>query len=688
MSMHLRGVCVAVVALLSVAGCDGSKTSAGLASPPGKEWPSHDGHWGNSRYSTLKEINTSNVKALGGAWKTELKGGISRTAPVVENGLMFIAAGGSLLGAGVPNMTVEGQGNGGLYALNPKTGEVVWNYVPEGAGVSNLIKGPAAGDGKVFVGLADAHVVAVDQKTGKMVWNVPAGADPLPPGEFIGAAPAYADGIVLVGIGSGDAGISGRVVALDAKTGAKLWEFRSIPAPGEPGHETWPSDNESWKRGGGGIWANMSVDPKLGLVYFGTGNAYPMQGGEVRAGDNLYTASLLAVELKTGKYRWHYQFTRHEMWESDLGAPTVLYDAKVDGKTVPAIAAMRMDGNILMFDRATGKPLQEMEDRPVRQVERMHSAKTQPFPKNADQVGFACVQPDLVPTGFQLGCFFDAVDYTDPNIMLPGSATRSAPMSYNPETNQFYITGAVTAGWSRRTPNPYFFNGGTTPVPGIKSYGLLVAFDAATHKITWQNKMPSPYINNGSGATTTAGGLLFHGEPDGNLQAYNVKNGELLWQFQTGSAVGGPVTVYEIEGKQYVAVIAGSHVWSFVSGGKLEQSPAREMAAERFGFSGRVTPTDTIQMGEEISSTVGAGVDEKFKDEYALVPKRAKVEVGAKITWTNTSALTRDASAQDGSWTTGPIAPGKSVTMTFDKPGRYTYVSKNHPWVYGELTVE
>ena len=699
MFIGLRSFGVAALALVVVAGCDGAKTQQSLQNPPGKEWPLHDGHWGNSRYSTLKEINTSNVKGLGGAWKTELKGGISRTAPVIQNGLMFIAAGGARLAAGISSeksaemATMAGSGavdaaaSGAIYALNPKTGEVVWSYVPEGAGVSTLVKGAGAGDGKVFVGLSDARVIAVDQKTGKLVWNVLAGADPLPPGEFIAAAPTYAEGIVLVGLGSGDAGISGRTIALDSKTGAKLWEFRSIPGPGEPGHETWPADSDAWTRGGGGVWANMSVDPKLGLVYFGTGNAFPMQGGEVREGDNLYTASLLAVELKTGKYRWHYQFTRHEMWESDLGAPTVLYDATIDGKTVPAIAAMRMDGNVLMFDRATGKPLQEMEERPVRQVERMHSAKTQPFPKGADQIGFACAQPDLNPKGFELGCFFDAVDYTDPNIILPGSATRFAPMSYNPETKQFYITGAVTSGWARRAKNPYYFSGGSAPVPGIKSYGLLVAFDAATHKITWQKKMPRP-ITFGSGVMSTAGGLLFHGEPDGNFQAYDAKNGDLLWQFQTGAPAIAPASTYEVDGKQYVAVISGSNVWGFAVGGTVEQAPAREMLVEGSGFSGRIVATDKIQMGEEQESTIARGVDEKFVDDYALVPKRAKADVGTKVTWTNTSSLTRDATAQDGSWTTGPISPGKSATVTFDKPGTYVYTSKAHPWVYGELTIE
>ena len=683
-------LCIGALAFFSA--CD-SQQSTDFASPPSADWPLHGGHWGNSRYSTLDEISMTNVTELGAVWKTELQGGVSRDVPVIVDGLMFVPAGGAAVYASQGNasdvIADTGEGVGGITALNAATGEIVWQYTPRGgAGVSVLVKGAAAGEGKIFVGLNDAHVVAVNQKTGEEIWNGRAGADPVPPGEFIAAAPVYTKGMVLVGIGSGDAGISGRTVALDAKTGEKVWEFRSIPGRGEPGNETWPQDTDAWMQGGGGVWASQAVDAELGLVYFGTGNAFPMQGGEVRAGDNLYTTSVVAVDLETGEYRWHFQMTRHDMWEADVGAPLVLYDANVNGEQVPALAAMRMDGNVFLFNRATGVPLHPIEDLPRRQVARLHSAATQPFPVDADQVGFPCVQEELVPKGFELGCFFDAVDFDDPNLMLPGSATRFAPMSYSPDTNHFYITGTVSAGWTRRARDPFYFSGGSTPVPGIKSYGLLVAFDAATRRITWQKEMPRP-ISNGSGATTTAGGLLLHGEPDGNLQAYDVSNGNLLWQFQTGAAVAGPVAIYEAEGKQFISVIAGQTVWSFALGGTLDPvASGPPQPGSVSGFAGRVVPATEILMADEQVSTISLHAREKFTDNYALVPVRARIDVGDTVTWTNNSEITRDVTAEDGSWASGPIPSGKSATMTFNAPGLFTYTSKEHPWIYGQLIVE
>jgi len=692
----MKRLCIWTITLLGiglVAACD-APPEPNLAALPASDWPLKGGHWGNTRHSTLDEITTDNVGRLGAVWKTELKGSVSRVAAIVEDGLMFIPSGGSTTYAGQGNRPGENasastEGIGGITALDAATGEIVWQYTPQGgAGVSVLVKGAGAGGGKVYVGLNDAQVVAVDQKSGKEVWRGRAGADPVPPGEFIAAAPVYVNGVVLVGIGSGDAGISGRTVALDASNGDKLWEFRSIPGRGEPGNETWPQDTDAWEQGGGGVWTSHAVDAELGLVYFGTGNAFPMQGGELREGDNLYATSVLAVDLETGEYRWHFQMTRHDMWEADVGGPLVLYNADVNGESVPALAAMRMDGNVFLFNRATGEPLHGIEERPHRQVARIHSAETQPFPVDADQVGFPCAQEELTPKGFELGCFFDAVDYDDSNIMLPGSATRFAPMSYSPQTNQFYITGSVSAGWHRRAPDPYYFSGGSTPVPGIRTYGLLVAFDADTRRITWQKEMPRP-ISNGSGATTTAGGLLIHGEPDGNLQAYNAEDGALLWEFQTGSSVAGPVAVYEADGRQFFGVVAGQTVWGFALDGSLppaESGPPQPDGVS--GFAGRVVPTNEIMMAEEFPSTISMHARENFKDNYALSPNRARIAVGSTVTWTNNSDIERDVMAEDGSWASGPIPPGRSATVTFNIPGAFTYTSRQHPWVYGQLIVE
>jgi glucose dehydrogenase len=338
------------------------------------------------------------------------------------------------------------------------------------------------------------------------------------------------------------------VIAIDAASGDPSWVFHTVPHPGEFGHDTWPADSDAWQRGGVGVWANAAVDEELGLVFFGTGNAFPQYAGEARPGDNLFSASLVAVDLKTGQYRWHFQTVHHEIWEADVSAPPVLYDAVVDGKKVKAIAVARVDGFLFMLDRATGKPVFPVEERPVKQSRQNMTARTQPFPVGADKLGPGCVEPDMVPAGFVLGCWWDPVDENQPNLLTPTSATRFASMSYSPRANLFFVSGGVGSGWVRRGLDPNFFNFLSYRPPGMKSYGLLAAFDARTNKIVWQRQLPLP-ISFGPGTTVTAGGVLFHGGPDGLLHAFDAAKGTPLWEFQTGAAVTSPPAVYEIAGE-------------------------------------------------------------------------------------------------------------------------------------------
>lgn len=649
--------------------------SAGAAEPAAVGWPTNGGNLGNDRYGTASQITPDTVKQLGGAWRTELPGGSSKATPIVVDGVMYVVTGGAAL--------FDGPG-GAVYALDAKTGAVRWVFSAATGGISALNKGAGVGGGMVFVGLGNAHVAAIDAKTGKQVWEGIAGDDPAAPGQFVSAAPVYANGLVICGVGSGDAGIRGRVVALDAKTGKEVWRFNTVPGPGEPGFDTWPKDSDAWKHGGGGVWASPAVDTELGLVIFGTGNAYPQYAGEVRAGNNLYTASVVALDLKTGKYRWHYQTAHHEIWEADLGAPMVLYDAKVHGKTVKAVAALRTDGYIFPLDAKTGKPLIAIEERPVKQNARLKTAATQPFPVGVDKVGPNCVQVDQMPPGFVGGCFWDPVDYDQPNIMLPG-ATRFAPMAYDPINRLFFVAGGAIAHWAQRQPDPYFFNFGTN-VPGIKQNGLFTAFSADTDKIVWQKRLPYP-VAFGSGATATKGGLVFHGEPDGNIQAYDAKAGNLAWQFQTGAPAAGPIVTYTIGGQEYVAAVANEHVWAFALGGTVPAAAAAPAPPTETTFSGRIVPTDHVTMSNELEN-MGIHPESHYTDEFSLKPVRIKVKAGTTVTWTNNGKVVHDASDRDGGWTTGPIQPGQSATVKFDKPGSFTYICKDHPWSIGQLIVE
>jgi alcohol dehydrogenase (cytochrome c) len=648
--------------------------------PAGKNWPMVEGDLGNTRYSTLSQIDAKNVKNLGGVWNHVFQGEVSRGTPVVENGVMYVTAGSH------------------IYALNPKTGAIIWTHNAEIA-PSFQFKGVTLGDGMAFYGTADAHIVGLNAKTGEQVWShligdqmpiradSPAAALTLT-GQYISGSPTYADGLVITGLSNGDFGVRGRVVALDAKTGKEVWTFYAVPAPGDVGGDTWPKDNDEWKRGGGGVWNTPTIDRQLGLVIFGTGNPVPQWGGELRGGDNLFTDSVVAVDLKTGTYKWHYQTVHHDIWEDDIGTPLVLYDAKVGGKSVKAVGAMRTDGYLFELDRATGKPIHPVEERPEPQNARLMTAPTQPFPVGADEVGPDCVTQDKIPAGFKGFCHFQPIDYDTPNAMYPVLTARSSPMAYDPQTHEFYVAGSPGWPlWLHRFEDPRFFVGGNGGVPGIKTSGILAAVDAASDKIAWQKDTPYE-MQNGSGVTATAGGLLFHGDPDGELQALDAKTGDILWRFQTGANESGPAAVYEIDGKEYVSVIATNALWTFALGGKIEPAPAPPAPETVTSFGGRIVRANQVALGGDIGD--GGLVDKvrESPDEYSTIPMRVRIKTGDSITWTNKGKVPHDATAQDGSWTTGPIAPGAAATVKFDKPGTWVYASKAFPWMYGQVVVE
>jgi len=638
-----------------------------LARPAGKDWPAVAGGWDNSRYSTLDQINLTNVKTLGGAWMHAFDGERSRASPVVADGMLFITAGSH------------------VYAFNPATGEQLWSFQTEVA-PSGMYKGVAVGGGLVYVGLGNGHIQAVEEKTGKLAWTGTIADDPPLKGQAIPAGPTYVNGMVISGLANGDYGLNGRIVALDAKTGKFLWRFNTIPGPGEPGHETWPADNEEWKKGGGGVWVNGAVDSELGLIYFGVGNPVPQWGGELRGGDNLYTDSVVALDIKTGKPRWHYQVVHHDIWEQDLGTPMILFEAKVKGKPRKALAAMRTDGALFLLDRATGKPVFPVEERPVPQDPRVKTAPTQPFPVGADQLGPRCEPKEQIPEGFKPMCEFDPIYADTPNAMYPILTTRSSPMSYSPQTKMFYAAGSPGWPlWIRRFDDPKFFIAVSTGA-GIKTSGILAGIDAQTNKIVWEKKTPYE-MQNGSGVTTTAGQIAFHGEPDGNFQAFDAKTGDLLWQFQTGANAGGPAAVYEVNGTEYAAIAASGSLWAFKLGGTVPPLPAPPPPATETKMGGRIFSTDQVTFGGEISDT-GLEFVRKTIDEHALLPARIKVAAGAKVTWTNQGKQPHDATAMDGSWTTGDIAPGATGSYTFAKAGTFEYTSKSEPWVRGQITVE
>ena len=229
-----------------------------------------------------------------------------------------------------------------------------------------LSRGVALGEGKVYLGQLDGSLVALDQTTGKVAWQTQVGR--WQQGYTITAAPLYYDGLVITGISGGEFSIRGRVQAYDAETGKEVWRFYTVPGPGEAGHDTWPADNDSWEHGGAPVWQTPAVDPELGLLYFSTGNASPDLDGSRRAGDNLFAASIVAVDAKTGEYRWHFQQVHHDIWDYDGPSPVVLFDAEIDGEDRKGLAQASKTGWLYLLDRETGEPLLTIEESRCRRM--------------------------------------------------------------------------------------------------------------------------------------------------------------------------------------------------------------------------------------------------------------------------------------------------------------------------------
>lgn len=652
------------------------------------EWPLVGGDLDGNHYSELKQINLQSVHSLGGAWVSSSfdDGASSRCTPVIKDGRMFVNAGSR------------------VYALEAKTGAVIWKYKTDshqvpgdllalqraGFGLPNA-EGVGVGGGLVFVGLMNGEVIALRQTDGSLAWGRQVGQNPPPKreGTQVSDAPIYWNGVVYVGM-SADYGLRGRINALDAKTGHELWHFFVVPGPGEAGHETWPQDSDVWKRGGGGVWLPGVVDPDLGLVYYATGNAVAQFGGELRPGNNLYTVSVVALDMKSGKLRWYKQLVHHDLWEADISTPLVLYDARVNGQRRKGLGAMRADGYLFLLDRETGEPLVPIEERAVPQDALQKTSATQPYPVGGESILPDCsTWKDKIPAGFVLGCTYTPASVSVPNLLATGFSVRVTPMSYSSDTGYFYAQGVSAISWRRRAEDPYYF-GPNGKVPGLKSTSVLAAIDTKTDKLVWKKELPPTVLGRG-GSLATAGGLMFRLGGDGNVSAYNAATGDVVWQAQTGFAGGsGTPASYEIDGEQYVAVPAGPVVWAYKLNGTVPPAAAPQLPpAGNDEFAGPIEDTDqieTVSLQHDIDTTG----NRYFIDEYSFNPYRIRVamtEGSARVTWVNNGRMVHTISALDDSWTTGPLNPAAQASVVFTKPGRYTYICKNHPWSYGEIIV-
>jgi len=585
-------------------------SAAKLTALPTTSWPTNGGNLYNQRYSPLKAINGANVAKLKGVWRTRLRG--SGTAPqysgfaqpIVYDGVAYVSTGAN-----------------DVFALSIDTGEILWQYEAKVdpkitsvcCGWNN--KGVAISEDKVFIGHLDGRLEALDRATGKIAWSIQ--AERWQENFSITAAPLYvnpstslrAGGMVIIGFAGGDRGTRSRLKAYDAKDGRLIWTFYTIPGPGEPGHDTWPKDNDAWKYGGAAIWQTPAVDLELGLVYFSTGNAAPDYNGAFRAGDNLYAASMLAIELATGKYRWHFQQVHHDIWDYDAVNPVILMDVTIGGpstglgagRTRKAIAEVGKTGWAYILDRETGKPLIGIDEKPVPQEPRQKTAATQPFPR-----GDAIVPQliEIAPEGHALvndGRIFTPFVGKDPTIVAPGiwGGASWPPSSYDPVQQRMFVCASSVINGFTGGGDPKFvtptdgvaYLGGATTFTRVARTGIIAALDVTTNKIAWRYQWPEQCY---SGTLATGGGLLFVGRNDGRLMALDSVTGKQLWQFQTGAGMHAPASTFEHKGKQYVL--------AFSAGSALIGS-ARGDSVWLFGLDGTLPP---VQEGAPVSRTAVA----------------------------------------------------------------------------------
>jgi quinohemoprotein ethanol dehydrogenase len=571
-----------------------------LGATAGDDWITNGGSLWNQRYSSLDDINDSNVSQLKGVWLTHLrKSGTGakysgESQPLEYDGVIYVPT-----------------GQDDVFAVSVDTGEILWEYKAHLDQTISVVccgwesRGVAIGDGRIYIGQLDGKLVALDQQTGQVAWSTAVAR--WQDGYSITSAPLYLDGMVITGVSGGEFGTRGSVTAYDATTGKRLWRFYTIPGPGETGHDTWPQTGDAWKAGGAPVWQTPSVDPGLGLLYFTTGNAGPDNDGSGRAGKNLFTASMVALDYKTGKLKWWYQMVHHDIWDYDAPSPTVLFDAHVDGKDVHGIGEASKTGWLYLLDRATGKPLFPSPERQVPQNADQKTWPTQPFPSydpvvphvpsQAQYKAVLAAAKEMSKTGAPVKAIKATQMFTPywktMTVFTPGpqGGTNWQPSSYNQKTHMFYVcaqsgaTGntAVASGAVKQGKIAQLAIGGTLTIAGGfgKNAGTFTAIDATTGKIVWQKRWPESCY---AGSATTAGNIVFIGRNNGALQAYNATNGTLLWSFQTGAGANNAPTIFRHDDKEYVAFYAagnalaatphGDNLWLFSLDGLLQQVAA------------------------------------------------------------------------------------------------------------------
>jgi len=679
----------------------------GLA-PTGADMPTVGGNLANQHYSGLTQISKRNLVKLGPVWRTHVSAVApatddvgQQTTPIVADGVIYLDT-----------------PNGGVIAVDGKTGAAIWKWVPEDFGTNDTRRGVSLGDGKVYTLAADDRVVALDKDTGGQVWAVQPEA---PNGASLGriekVATVYHDRMVYVHTNDGD---RGAVFALNSSDGSLVWHFFGGPDRGivftdihgnsvEAG-ATWgpvlPDGIECNLEGGATPWMHGAVDPGLGMYYMSFGNARSCtssQNGSLRPGDNLFASTMVAVDHKTGQYKWHYQSIRHDVWDMDNVHPPTLADIEVGGRKRQVVFYGSKSGHQFVLDRTNGRPVLPVVDKPMIQDSRQNHSATQPFPVKRllpeclvwqkldpdnipgdpwrgvpnyngyqpDQDGNLVFNPDsyvvedkpflTYPAGYpsdhRLGCMYDP--QWDRPILSTTSQNGGADWSnhsYSHSTNMVYYPYGVNpvAHWNGAAAN------GQRAIGQYQTGGIL-AYDASTGEVRWTNHLGTD-LSHGQGPLTTASDLLFVGQIDGRLLAMDAVTGDVLWEFQTGSGIASAPITYLVDGEQYVAVFAagstnpyggtvtqGDSLWAFKLGGTYTTESGSQEGPDTAPLSIRRPVQGGPVEGNTVNNTVYLARASRTADQASqrdstlqrgMSPTHMRVPVGTTVTFLNPGAET------------------------------------------------
>jgi alcohol dehydrogenase (cytochrome c) len=486
---------------------------ATLLRPPTDAWPSYNGDYTSKRYSTLAQINRTNVGSLTMAWAFQTRQQAIKSTPLMVNGVLYFT---------VPNH---------VWAVDARTGRQVWHFQRQSGG--NMIgqRGVAMYNDRLYFGTPDAHLICLDARTGKPVWDLEIADYKF--GYYISVTPLVVKDKLILGMSNDQSDVAGFLEARSPEDGKVLWHWDATPKPGEAGSETWPNA-DTMAHGGGATWIPGSFDPELNLIYWGTGNPHPVLAGKVRPGSNLYTCSIVALHADTGKMAWYFQVSPHDTQDRDANESIVLIDAPFKGRPRKLLAQASRNGYYFVLDRATGESLLSAEFGPQNWSAGLNK-RGEPIPKPEKDPQIA-------------GALFE------------GSGTNWWSPSFSPVTGLFYVNAhhhylvSYLTLDDQNEEKASDHQGGANTT--LWSQSMLLALDYETGRVRWRRDRPNAGNRDGSGQgagiLTTAGGLLFTGDPTGDLIALDAETGKPLWHVYPGGNLTGAPMTYELGGRQFV----------------------------------------------------------------------------------------------------------------------------------------